>query len=189
MPPRITCPPPNFTSPPTTVKSFSTSMRISVSASRTRSPTVGPYRSAYCRLGSRRLIPSRPLEAGLRGLRVRGAPPGGVHLAVGERVEPVDLARPGQLHQDHQLLVARLEADGRPSRDIEPHPPRLPALEAERTVGLEEVEVGSDLNRTVAGGWNRQTPRPPPRVCLGVAVAEQVFPRDHRRPIGSGNGS
>ncbi len=46
MPSRITLPPPNFTSSPGTVKSLSTSIHSSVSASLTLSPVVGPYMPA-----------------------------------------------------------------------------------------------------------------------------------------------
>src|SRR5438132_14337305 len=56
IPSRITLPPPKVTSSPYTVKSFCTSISNSVSARRTRSPVVGPYRSAYVRRGIFRLI-------------------------------------------------------------------------------------------------------------------------------------
>ena len=46
MPSRMTLPPPNLTSSPYRVWSDSTSIQSSVSARRTRSPTVGPYISA-----------------------------------------------------------------------------------------------------------------------------------------------
>jgi hypothetical protein len=46
MPSRITLPPPNFTSSPYSAWSRSISMNSAVSASRTRSPVVGPYISA-----------------------------------------------------------------------------------------------------------------------------------------------
>src|SRR6266487_3570072 len=69
IPSRMTLPPPKVTSSPYTVKSFSTSISSSVSARRTRSPVVGPYRSAYVRRGIFRLIPrSFPADrADLRG--------------------------------------------------------------------------------------------------------------------------
>src|SRR5262245_31793398 len=51
IPSRRTLPPPNTTSSPYDVKSFSISMTSSVSARRTRSPTLGPNRSAYCLRG------------------------------------------------------------------------------------------------------------------------------------------
>src|SRR5262249_54724295 len=47
MPSRMTLPPPNFTSSPYVVRSFSTSITRSVSARRTLSPTVGPNMCAY----------------------------------------------------------------------------------------------------------------------------------------------
>src|SRR5579864_1728937 len=56
IPSRMTLPPPKVTSSPYTVKSFSISISNSVSARRTRSPVVGPYRSAYVRRGIFKLI-------------------------------------------------------------------------------------------------------------------------------------
>src|SRR5882724_3356052 len=56
MPSRITLPPPNLASSPGVVRSFSISINKSVSARRTRSPVVGPYKSAYWRRGIFRLI-------------------------------------------------------------------------------------------------------------------------------------
>ena len=47
IPSRITFPPPNLTSSPYVVRSFSTSINNSVSASLIWSPVVGPYMSAY----------------------------------------------------------------------------------------------------------------------------------------------
>src|SRR5260370_10695422 len=104
-------------------------MRSSVSASRTRSPTVGPKRSAYWRLGSLRLMSSRSLESGLGGLPQRGLPARVVHLAVGEGVHAVDLSRAGQLHERHDLLVAGLDAPSAAPGDVEPHAPSLPSHE------------------------------------------------------------
>src|SRR5699024_9744935 len=52
----MTFPPPNTTSSPYFVKSFSTLMNKSVSAKRTESPVVGPYICAYCSLDIRKLM-------------------------------------------------------------------------------------------------------------------------------------
>src|SRR5690625_6353750 len=52
----MTFPPPNTTSSPYFVKSFSTSINKSVSAKRTESPVVGPYIWAYCSLDILKLI-------------------------------------------------------------------------------------------------------------------------------------
>src|SRR5699024_1351433 len=56
IPSRMTFPPPNTTSSPYFVKSFSTSINKSVSAKRTESPVVGPYIWAYCSLDILKLI-------------------------------------------------------------------------------------------------------------------------------------
>eukprot|EP00967_Tisochrysis_lutea_P103726 scaffold156825_cov30-Tisochrysis_lutea.AAC.4 len=66
MPSRSTFPPPNFSSSPYTVKSFSTSANRQVSPSLMRSPTVGPNMAAYS-----------------GRLRMRGVPFGGSELPVG----------------------------------------------------------------------------------------------------------
>src|SRR5690625_282044 len=52
----MTFPPPNTTSSPYFVKSFSTSINKSVSAKRTESPVVGPYICSYCSLDILKLI-------------------------------------------------------------------------------------------------------------------------------------
>src|SRR6266849_5927059 len=139
----------------------------SVEASRTRSPTVGPKRSAYWRLGSLRLMSSRSLESGLGGLPQRGLPARVVHLAVGEGVQAVDLSRAGQLHERHDLLVAGLEAHGGARGDVEPHAPGLASLEPERAVGLEEVEMRAHLDR------------PASFIRDDVALAQNVLARNH----------
>src|SRR6476620_3334574 len=58
IPSRITFPPPNTTSSPYVVKSFSIWIIKSVSAKRMESPVVGPYISAYCFLVILKLITS-----------------------------------------------------------------------------------------------------------------------------------
>ena len=63
-----------------------------------------------------------------------------MHLARAAERDEVDLA-----------LVAGLEADGGAGRDVEVHPERPRAIEAQRGVDLEEVEVRADLHRAVAG--------------------------------------
>src|SRR5262249_60512648 len=85
MPSRMTFPPPNFTSSPYVVKSFSTSITRSVSARRTRSPTVGPNICAYA---------ARLMGCDM-GLLLRLSPGHGCalrhhahHLAVDPRHEP-----------------------------------------------------------------------------------------------------
>src|SRR6266436_3776867 len=119
---------------------------------------------------------SRSLEAALRGLADRGVSARSVDGAVREGVEPVDLARSGQIHEADHLFVAGLEADRGASRHVEPHPPGLPELEAERAIDLEEVEVGADLNGPVARVRHGQLDGAASRVGLDGAVAQQVLP-------------
>ena len=66
---------------------------------------------------------------------------------------------PAELDERDALLVAGLEAHGGAGRHVEPHAEGLSAVEAERAVDLEEVEVRADLDRTVAGVRHRQLDR------------------------------
>src|SRR5712691_2586219 len=124
---------------------------------------------------------SRSLESGLRGPSHRGLPARVVHLAVGERVQAVDLSRPRQLDERHDLLVAGLEAHRGARRDVESHAPRLAALEAEGPVGLEEVEMRADLNGPVGRIGYRQLDSPTSFIRDDVALAQDVFARNHQR--------
>src|SRR5262249_6441930 len=123
---------------------------------------------------------SRSLEAALRGLADRGVSARSVDGAVRERVEPVDLARAGQLHEGDHLFVAGLEADRGAGWDVEPHPPGLPALEAERAIDLEEVEVGANLNGPVTRIRHGQLDGAASNVGLDGTVAQQVLSWNHR---------
>src|SRR5882724_1403205 len=125
---------------------------------------------------------SRSLKAGLAGLLDRGVPPRSVHLAIGERVEPVDFARAAQLDQGHDFLVAGLEADGGSRRHIEPHSPGLGPLEAEGAIHLEEVKVGPDLYGPVGRIRHGQLDGAPAGIGLDVALTEDVLAWDHSKP-------
>src|SRR5438046_10708300 len=83
----------------------------------------------------------------------------------------------------HPLLVTGLESHGRPGGNVEPHAERLGTVEAQRAVGLEEVEVGTDLDRAVPSVGDGQLDRPPPLVCDDVTLSEQVLPRNHARVL------
>src|SRR5471032_1461819 len=74
----------------------------------------------------------------------------GRQLAVDGAVETVDLLFAGQLHQFDGALLARLEAHGGPRGDVQAHAVGAPALETERRIDLEKVEVRADLDRPVA---------------------------------------
>src|SRR5258705_418084 len=148
-------------------------------------PTIRPLRmprSAYWRRGRRRLIASRSLEAGLTGLLDRGVQVLHIDRAVGERVEPMDLAGPAEVDQGHDLLIARLEAHGGARGHVQSHSPGLGPIEAKGTVHLEEVEVGADLYRTVRCVGHAQLDGAAPGIGFDVAVAEDVLAWNHSRP-------
>src|SRR5262247_3309961 len=144
MPSRMTFPPPNFTSSPYVVKSFWTSMTRSVSARRTRSPTVGPNICAY----AARLI-SCGMGSILRPCRAHGGPlRQGAHDLL---VEPEHAPRAAVRHEAHLAGLARLEPHGRPRRNVEATTQRRLSIERQRRVGLREMEMTAHLNGPVAG--------------------------------------
>ena len=67
------------------------------------------------------------------------------------------------------LRLPRLEADGGAGRNVEPHAEGFAAIEFERLVDLEEVEVAADLHRPVAGIEHGQRCLRPAGVELDVA--------------------
>ena len=102
---------------------------------------------------------SRALPLRQSAQRLRAIP------AVGEAVQTEDAAGARELHEAHTLGVTRLEAHGRPRRHVEPHAERLRAVEAQRAVGLEEVEVRADLDRPIGGIGDGQLDRAPVEVA------------------------
>src|SRR5690606_13889288 len=72
-------------------------------------------------------------------------------LAGGETVEAQDLLPAGERDERHAVRLPRLEPHRRARRDVEAVAERAGAVVGERTVGLEEVEVRTDLHGTVAG--------------------------------------
>ena len=77
--------------------------------------------------------------------------------AVGQAVQAEDLAGAAELHERHFLGFARLEAHrgaGGMSRCM---PKAVLAIEIQRLVHFEKMEVAADLDRTVAGvdGFDR----------------------------------
>src|SRR5216684_1619989 len=114
---------------------------------------------------------SSALKAELAGPAECRVPDGGrVDGAVGQVVEAGHRRRPAQLHQRHRLLHAGLEAHRVPGGDVEPHAERLRAVEGQRLVGLEEVEVTGHLDGAVAGVEDLQGELRAPLVQLDVAV-------------------
>src|SRR5262245_59956076 len=126
MPSRMTFPPPNFTSSPYAVKSPSTSMTRSVSARRSRSPTVRPNISAY----APRLISWD--MAFVLGLRQR------THH---QPVEPEHEPRAAVRHELHFAGLTGLEPHGRSSGDIEAISDGGVTIERQGGVRLGEMKV------------------------------------------------
>ena len=75
----------------------------------------------------------------------------GVELAVDFGVEAEDFAEAGEGDELDFFRVAGLEADGGAGGDVEAEAAGRGAVEAEGLVGLEEMIVRADLDRTVAG--------------------------------------
>src|SRR5512146_52595 len=141
---RMTLPPPKMASSPASgpegsgppQRSSVTSISRSVSASRIRSPVVGPYSAAYrCLLMS--VMP-----------------------------QPGDDAPAGQLHQRDLAGHARLEPDRGARRDVEPEAAGRRPVEGQRRVGLGEVVVRADLDGPVPGVLHGQRDPGPPRAQL-----------------------
>src|SRR5215813_12116903 len=172
MPSRMTLPPPNFTSSPYVVKSFSTSMTSSVSARRTRSPTVGPNICAY----AARLI-SCGIASVLR-LSLRhgcGVAQRTHHLLVESEHEPRAAVR----HEPHLAGLARLEPHSRSRRNVEAISDCCLSIERQRGVRLSEMKVTANLNRSVAGVRDREHDGRPVRIQENLAGSRKKFPWYH----------
>src|SRR5207244_13522413 len=132
----------------------------------------GPRTAAASCVRSSRALPLRELRH-RRALVAAGRQP----------VQTEDAASPGQFDQRHSLLIAGLEAHGRPGGDVQPHAERLGAIEAQRAVGLEEVKVGAHLDRAVPGVGTGQLASPPTLIGNDVTLSEQVLARNHARVL------
>ena len=71
-------------------------------------------------------------------------------------------------------FVAGLKAQRGTCRDVEPVPERQLPVELQGPIDLEEVEVGADLDRPVAGIAHRQLHPRAPRVDLDGFRGEDV---------------
>ena len=103
-----------------------------------------------------------------------------VEAAVDEAVEADEAPGAGVGGQRDLLGLAGLEAHARAGGDVEVHPPRPLALEAQRPVDLEEVEVRAHLDRPVAGVGDPQRPVVAAGIDLDVVGAVVVV----RLPVG-----
>src|SRR5580693_7832541 len=71
----------------------------------------------------------------------------------------VDGALAGERDELHVAGLPRLEAHRGAGRDVEPHAARFLAVELQRRIGLEEMVVRADLDRTVATIGDRERHR------------------------------
>src|SRR5271154_3123061 len=96
------------------------------------------------------------------------------HLAL----EAEDLAIPREGYQRHRARLARLEAHRGSRGDVQPHAVGDLAIEAQRIVGLEEVIVRADLDRTIAAIGHLERRGPAALVDLDVARGDFHFTWD-----------
>src|SRR5580704_3302744 len=149
---RITLPPPKIASSPASGpgpphRSSVTSISRSVSASRTRSPVVGPYSAAYLALEM----------SVIERARLLGPQAGNDSVS-------------GQRHQRHLAGHARLEPHRGAGRDVQPVAAGRGPVEGQRRVGRGEMVVRSDLDRPVAGVLDGQRDPGSPRSQLDRSV-------------------
>src|SRR3954454_3729445 len=100
-------------------------------------------------------------------------------LAVDLAGEAVDLARAGIGYQIDAPGLPWFEPDCRPSRNVETEAPRLFPVEGQRAVRLEEMIVGTDLDRPVAGIGDLQADGFAAVVQGDLTGLDEQFTRDH----------
>src|SRR6516162_10109113 len=101
------------------------------------------------------------------------------HLAA----ETVDGALARERHELNLARLSGLEPHRRAGGDIEPHAARFFAVEFQRRIGLEEMIVRADLDRTIAGIGDRQRHGLAARIELDLAVLDKAFAGDHNRHL------
>src|SRR3974390_895351 len=97
------------------------------------------------------------------------------HLAA----EAVDRALARERHELHLASLPGLEPHRRAGGDIEPHAARFFAVEFQRRIGLEEMVVRADLDRTIAGIGHRQRHGLAARIEVDLSVLDEAFAGDH----------
>src|SRR6478736_3297184 len=168
-------------SSPYTRRSFSISMKRSVSPKRILSPTVGPNRLAFslrdiCDIrvlsfsflafspshGSYRVISLWVFRFGLEStfadtfqsfIEIRPVPRrrAGPSPTVYQVVEPIDALLAPEWNQCHFLLVAWLEAQARRGRNIQTLAKRRLPVKFQGAIDLKEMKMRADLDGTVTG--------------------------------------
>src|SRR5215475_8544170 len=136
----------------------------SVSARRTRSPTVGPNICAYA---------ARLISWGIC------SPLQWAHDCAGEAMHQ---ARTTIGNQRDLARLTWLEAHRRPGRDVQAATERSPSVEVEGRVGLGEMIVTSDLDRPVTGVGNREGNDRSPLVQNDLARCWNDLSGHHRNP-------
>src|SRR5262249_12955385 len=105
-----------------------------------------------------------------------------VQPAADQGIEPVHHAASRVGDQPDLLGVARLKTRRSAAGKVEPHAVGLRAVEDQRLVHLEEVIMGTDLHRPVAGVVDGERDDGSPRVELEIRLVKQVLARNHVLP-------
>src|SRR5580700_10797804 len=163
IPSRITFPPPNFTSSPYSVKSFSTSIIRSVSARRTLSPTVGPNICAY----AARFI--------VWGIRLP-------HWSHDSLVETINQPRALIRDQRNFARLPRFETHCRSRGNVQTTPKSSLPIKRQSRVGLGEMIVTAHLDRPVTRVGDRQRDGGSIFVQDDLARCWKYFARYHVSP-------
>jgi hypothetical protein len=104
-----------------------------------------------------------------------------VERAFDEAVEPVQDARTADGHKLDCALIARLESNRGPGRNIQPHAVRTRAIKVEGAVRLEKVEVRTDLNRPITAILDRYANGRPSVIQRNRKALEKIFAGNHER--------
>ena len=91
------------------------------------------------------------------------------------------IARKG--YQSHLARLTGLEPHRRAGGNVEPHAARLGAIEAQRRVGLEEMIMRADLDRSIARVVDAESRGGTAGIEFDLATAKEILARlhgDHR---------
>ena len=88
-------------------------------------------------------------------------------------IQAVNLPLARQRHQNHFPGIARLKADRVPRGNIQTKAERLLAIERERTVHLEKMEMTAHLDRTIARVRNGKANFSQPNIGLKRGSADR----------------
>src|ERR1700738_3998062 len=91
----------------------------------------------------------------------------------------VDDALAGERHELHVAGLPRFDPHRGARRDVEPHAAGFFSVELQRRVGLEEMIVRADLDRTIAGVGDGERHRLAAGIEFDLAVLDEHFAGDH----------